>query len=283
MILVAGIKPAVSAANKAAWADPERRAKRVAALKAAAAASWADPEVRARRCAAIKAALACPELRARMTAEIRAAMARPEVRARMNAAKRLPDLTPEQRRVYAKIRKELGRAEALAEALRSPESRLRNRVQSLDQEPIKKMKEVALQDRPALPGGTYHLTALAIGGDRMRGATTKFMCPTAFAPAKLGVYVQRCAAEMVPEGMPGAQPGMWWLFHINVYDVWGRHALVWDQAPIDCTLTQEELAGELARVGPESFVTVAEQLMAIFARPPQGSAAAAWPSTVARH
>jgi hypothetical protein len=44
----------MSAARKAAWADPEVRARMSAASKAA----WADPEVRARMSAARKAAWA---------------------------------------------------------------------------------------------------------------------------------------------------------------------------------------------------------------------------------
>ena len=75
-------KARMSAAKKAALADPEVRARMSAAKKAA----WADPEVRARMSAAKKAALADPEVRARMSAATRAAWADPEVRARMSAA-----------------------------------------------------------------------------------------------------------------------------------------------------------------------------------------------------
>jgi hypothetical protein len=54
----------MSAARKAAWADPAVRAKMSAARKAA----WADPAVRAKMSAASKAALADPAVRAKMSA-----------------------------------------------------------------------------------------------------------------------------------------------------------------------------------------------------------------------
>ena len=77
-------------------------------------AALADPEVRARMSAARKAALADPEVRARMSAARKAALADPEVRARLGR-KKLP-LTPEQRKIYRKLRAVIGREAALAEA-----------------------------------------------------------------------------------------------------------------------------------------------------------------------
>ena len=53
----------MSASLKAAWADPE--------VKARHAAAWADPEVKARRAAA----MADPEVKARHAAGVKAAMA----------------------------------------------------------------------------------------------------------------------------------------------------------------------------------------------------------------
>ena len=87
--------------------SPEVRARR------------ADPEVRAKMSAARKAAWADPEMRAKMSAAIQAAFADPEKNP-------LAGLTPDQRRIYNKLRAHgLGRIEALAEARREvrPSSR----------------------------------------------------------------------------------------------------------------------------------------------------------------
>ncbi len=105
------VRARMSAASKAALADPEVRARMSAARKAA----WADPEVRARMSAARKAAWADPEVRARMSAASKAALADPEVRARM---KLLPQFTAEQKKLYRKLRKFVSRDEALAEVLK---------------------------------------------------------------------------------------------------------------------------------------------------------------------
>jgi hypothetical protein len=94
----------MSAASKAAWADPAVRAKMSAARKAA----WADPAVRAKMSAASKAALADPAVRAKMSAAKKAAWA--------DHKKRLPPLTAEQKKIYTKLRAFVGREEALAEA-----------------------------------------------------------------------------------------------------------------------------------------------------------------------
>ena len=91
------LKARRSAIQRAKWADPEYRARGSAAQKE----TWADAEIRARRIAAMKdsavvrsprkprvtAPLDC-EARARRSARVRAALADPEVRARMSAAQK---------------------------------------------------------------------------------------------------------------------------------------------------------------------------------------------------
>ena len=91
----------MSAASKAAWADPAVRAKMSAASKAA----LADPAVRAKMSAARKAAWADPAVRAKMSAARKAALADPAVRAKMSAASKAAlaekyeqDMRPKQRR-----------------------------------------------------------------------------------------------------------------------------------------------------------------------------------------
>ncbi|HUC70345.1 MAG TPA: hypothetical protein VMS01_04055 [Stellaceae bacterium] len=108
----------------------KRSAEVRARMSAASKAAWADPEVRARMSAASKAALADPEVRARMSAARKAALADPEVRARMSAARKaalaaknvdLRGLTPAQLQVYKTLRRKgCTRDEALHEARRPP-------------------------------------------------------------------------------------------------------------------------------------------------------------------
>lgn len=45
----------IAAAQRASWADPEKRAKRLAAVRKNARLIWADPEKRAKHCAALAA------------------------------------------------------------------------------------------------------------------------------------------------------------------------------------------------------------------------------------
>ncbi|HEV2365190.1 MAG TPA: hypothetical protein VGS12_13445 [Caulobacteraceae bacterium] len=65
-----------------------RSAATRAKMSAASKAAWADPAARARMSAATKAALADPAVRARMSAARKAVLADPAVRAKMSAARK---------------------------------------------------------------------------------------------------------------------------------------------------------------------------------------------------
>lgn len=88
---------------------------------------WNDPDYRARVSEGMKRRWNDPEYRERVTEALRRAHSAPERRAQMAEAMRgrweasglaLPPMTPEQRKVYDKLRRLIGRDAALAEALR---------------------------------------------------------------------------------------------------------------------------------------------------------------------
>jgi len=113
-----------------------------------------------------------------------------------------------------------------------------------------------------LPIGTYCVGVLLIG-DRAEthGQTVQILQPAAFAPADLLRVIVRNPAVFVPDNAAGAQAGWFWLFQIIVKDVWGRLALHQDHCPIDRSLEQEELAGEIARAAPEIYGRMVARLV----------------------
>jgi hypothetical protein len=78
-------------AQKAVWADPEKRARRIASLKAA----FSTPEARARRSAAMKAAWAGSGVRERRSAAMKAAFSTPEARAAQSARSKVSQNRPD--------------------------------------------------------------------------------------------------------------------------------------------------------------------------------------------
>lgn len=138
-----------------------------------------------------------------------------------------------------------------------------------------------------LPPGTYYLSALMIGGEKVEGQCIRLHWSSPLTPEHLAQVAQNNAASMVSDELAGAAPGMWWVLQVMVFDAWGRAGIMHGQSCIDRTLDRDELAGELARVAPEAFATIGEGLARLLAFPARSDEAQSWPSaaptSTARH
>lgn len=113
-----------------------------------------------------------------------------------------------------------------------------------------------------LPVGTYCVGALLIGDPaETHGQTLQILQRAPFGPADLLSLITRNPALFVPDNAAGAEAGWFWLFQIIVKDAWGRLAIHQDHCPIDRTLDQEELAGEIARAAPEIYGRMVARLV----------------------
>lgn len=84
-----------------------------------------------------------------------------------------------------------------------------------------------------------------------------------FPPADLSTIAATNPATLIPDEAIGAQPGWTWLFQVIVVDAWGRIALVQEHAAIDRTLDREDLAVEIARIGPEIYAKLGDRILAM--------------------
>ncbi len=113
-----------------------------------------------------------------------------------------------------------------------------------------------------LPIGTYCVGVLLIGDPaQTHGQTAQILQPAVFEPSDLLRIIMRDPAVFVPDSAAGAHAGWFWLFQIIVKDVWGRLALHQDHCPIDRSLDQDELAGEIARAAPEIYGRMVARLV----------------------
>lgn len=116
-------------------------------------------------------------------------------------------------------------------------------------------------ERPSLPPGTYCITAMVIGAERLHGQSLRLHWPRPMRAPQLGFVAGANAASLVPDELAGVGPGMWWLFQVMMSDAWGRTAVMSEQVAIDRTLDRDELAGELARVAPEALEFIGDNLV----------------------
>lgn len=118
-------------------------------------------------------------------------------------------------------------------------------------------------EQPSLPAGTYCITVMVIGADRLHGQSLRLHWPHSMRAPQLGFVAGANAAGLVPDELAGVGPGMWWLFQVMMSDVWGRTAVMSEQVAIDRTLDRDEIAGELARVAPEALAFIGDSLVKV--------------------
>lgn len=123
------------------------------------------------------------------------------------------------------------------------------------------MSEQAHEDR-VMPGGRYYIGLLLLAEETI-GQTVLTIRPHGFSPADLSTIAATRPATLVPDEAVGAQAGWTWLFQVVVVDVWGRIALVQEHTAIDRTLEREELAIEIARIGPEIYAKLGDRILAM--------------------
>lgn len=123
------------------------------------------------------------------------------------------------------------------------------------------MSEQPETDQPSLPPGTYCITAMLIGSDRVYGQSLRLHWPHPMRSSQLAFVAGANASGLVPDDLAGAGPGMWWLFQVMMSDAWGRTAVMSEQTPVDRTLDRDELAGEIARVAPEVLTFLGDGLV----------------------
>lgn len=146
------------------------------------------------------------------------------------------------------------------------------------------MNEQVIHDGPALPAGTYIVTAMLIGSDKVYGQAMRLHWPQPMKPSQLGLVAGSNASSLVPDELAGAEPGMWWLFQVSVFDAWGRQAVMTDQVAVDRSLVREDLAGELGRVAPETVTSMGDRLVKMLTSPtPLRPTEGHWPSSTAKH
>lgn len=146
------------------------------------------------------------------------------------------------------------------------------------------MNEQVIHDRPALPAGTYYITAMLIGSDKIYAQSLRLHWSQQLAPAQLALVAGANVTHFVPDDLYGAEPGMWWLFQVLIFDAWGRSATMFHQVPVSRTLDRDALAGEMAQVASEAVTSIAESLVKLLTETkPATPMTASWPSSLARH
>lgn len=113
-----------------------------------------------------------------------------------------------------------------------------------------------------MPGGRYCIGLLLLG-DETQGQTVLTLRENGFHPADLSTVAATSPTVLVPDEATGAQAGWSWLFQIIVVDVWGRFCLVQEHAAVDRTMDREELATEIARIGPEIYAKLGNRILAM--------------------
>ena len=146
------------------------------------------------------------------------------------------------------------------------------------------MNEQVVHDRPALPPGTYYISALLVGSDKIYGQSLRMQWHQPMSPEQLGFVAGANASGLVADDLAGVSPGMWWLFQVLVFDAWGRSATMSQQVAVDRSLTKEELPAEMARISPDAVAGCGESIVKLLTslaprRPREG----AWPSSLATH
>lgn len=122
------------------------------------------------------------------------------------------------------------------------------------------MSERNLDVSRIMPGGRYCIGLLLLAEETL-GQTVLTIRPHGFPPADLSTIAATSPASLIPDEARGAQAGWAWLFQIIVVDAWGRLALVQEHAAIDRTLDREELATEVARIGPEIYAKLGDRIL----------------------